>query len=247
MRGAGDVVGAADEGNLILVLDFARAVHGRLQGRGVDAGAIGGARAERLVLDELGRALVGVEGVDLRAAGDAVDVVAQVVDVVHLVGVVETGGVGGGRRRAEPVALLGLRVGYPDDERVEGNVVGDGTAGVVDAGDVVEAGGLAVVGTRSGPDILSALAELGAQVRVAKLVLGFADEIDDAALYAELLGDFAGVILGWSALAIGFSYVVLSNPVNIPGYLPLRISLSERFLLRELHAMCQLQPRDVVI
>lgn len=112
--GAGDVVGAADEGNFVLVLDLARAVHGRLEGRGVNGWPIGGARAEGLVEDQLRGSLLGVEGVDgLCRRGKGGHVVGEVAGVVHLVGVVEAGGLGGGRGRAEPMALLGLGVGDP--------------------------------------------------------------------------------------------------------------------------------------
>ncbi len=139
VRRAGDVVGAANQRNLVRVLDLAGAVHGRLQGGRVNLGPVGRARAEGLVLDELGWALVRVQRVDGRRGGKGGEVAGEVAGVVYLVGIVQTRSLGGGRGRAEPMALLGFGVGNPEDERVEGNVVGDGAARIVDAGEVVKA------------------------------------------------------------------------------------------------------------
>lgn len=138
--GARDVVGAADERDFVPVLDLARAVHGRLQRRGVDGRPIAGARAEGLVLDELRRALVGVQRVHSGGGGQAGNVVSEVAGVVCLVDIVEARGLGGGGGRPEPMALLGIGIGNPEGEAVEANVVGDCAAGVIDTGEVVEAG-----------------------------------------------------------------------------------------------------------
>ncbi len=71
-------------------------------------------------------------------------------------------------------------------------------------------------------------------VRVGKETLGLANQVDDALVDAELMGDFARVVLGWGRSVPAQGIITVCKKTYVPGYLPLRISSSERFLPREL-------------
>ncbi len=58
-------------------------------------------------------------------------------------------------------------------------------------------------------NLLSLLAELGALVRVWKETLGLAYEVDDALVDAELVGDFARMVLGCGGQMFRDTFVVM--------------------------------------
>ena len=102
------------------------------------------------------------------------------------------------RPAAVPEHLARIRVRDPEDQPVSRDVVGYGAAGVVGAGEIVEARGLAVNAWRVEglEDVLPPLAELRTLVRILIECVLLTGEINHARRYTQLGRDLARVGFG---------------------------------------------------
>lgn len=133
----GNIVGATDQGDLVLVLDNAGLLDGRLDSLKI----LGGKGVEGDVVRDL--AIDGVEGGlgacvgELLQSGGKLSVGLDVVDVVQVEGVVNGGG------QAGPDDVLGVDGGDEEGGLVGLDVVDEEAVGEVAAGEVVEEAALA--------------------------------------------------------------------------------------------------------
>ncbi len=188
---AGNIVGAADQRDLVLVLDDTGLLNGGLDSLKI----LGGKGVEGDVVRDLA-----VDGVDgglgagagkLLQSGGKLGVGLDIVDVVQVEGVVDGGG------QAGPDDVLGVDGGNEEGGLVGLDVVDEEAVGEVAAGEVVEEAALAGLLADSLPKVGDSIPE-GHGAVVVFLHLGVTglevdEAVGDGALVTERLDDALGV------------------------------------------------------